>query len=894
MDYVLKDNLTRLGPAVRRAVEGADLRRRQRQDAEQARRTQFAIDHSSQTIAYVAQNGTIVYANAAAEELGGAPLETIVGSRIWDWTPNAGEERWAALWNEALEHPPVEVETDVRTADGSTRAVSVTVDHSGGVDDGAFVVVYARDITERKLAQESLRESETRLEVTLESTGIATWDWDVARDVWSASPQYYTMLGYEPQSGPADRAVWLSRVHPDDRAAVAAKIARVLEGGDAQYDYEARMLHADGSYRWHRVLGRTVERDADGNSVRIVGVRMDITQRRQADEALRQSEAQLRTLVDTLPDLVWLKDPDGVYLSCNRRLEDFMGAREEDIVGKTDYDFTDRELADFFRTHDRAAMAAGGPTANEEEIVFASDGHHETLETIKTPVRASDGRVVGVLGVGRDISERKRSEEALRESEERFRRVSEATSDFAYSCARPRGGSFAFDWLTGAVERITGWSREDLLEWGCWKRLVIADDVPVFEAQVTGLAPGESSVCELRIIDRDGDERWLAAYSEVVLDEDDPGVHRLHGACQDITERKRAEQERARSHELLANLARQVPGVVYQYRLYPDGSSAFPYSSPGMNDIYEVTPEEVREDATPVFGRLHPDDHDRVSADIMDSARTLETFYCEFRVVLPRQGLRWRWSQAHPERTEDGGTLWHGIISDITERKLAEEEIHRQAEQLRRTVEGAVLAMSHVVETRDPYTAGPRAPGRGAGGGDRRRDGPGRRGARGAAPRRHSSTTSARSRCPPRSSPSRGASATSSSGSSASTRRRASTSSRRSTSAARWPRWCCSTTSAWTAPATRAGSPATRSCPRRASSPWPTSSRRCPRTVPTARRSASTRRSRRSARSGHAVRRRRRRRLREAVQGEGVRTYPLNSSRPGGMPARLANIRSFW
>ena len=107
-----------------------------------------------------------------------------------------------------------------------------------------------------------------------------------------------------------------------------------------------------------------------------------------------------------------------------------------------------------------------------------------------------------------------------------------------------------------------------------------------------------------------------------------------------------------------------------------------------------------------MFGRLHPDDHDRVSADIMHSARTLETFYCEFRVVLPRQGLRWRWSQAHPERTEDGGTLWHGIISDITERKLAEEEIRRQAEQLRRTVEGAVLAMSHVVETRDPYTAG--------------------------------------------------------------------------------------------------------------------------------------------------------------------------------------------
>ena len=122
------------------------------------------------------------------------------------------------------------------------------------------------------------------------------------------------------------------------------------------------------------------------------------------------------------------------------------------------------------------------------------------------------------------------------------------------------------------------------------------------------------------------------------------------------------------SHLLLSNLARLVPGVIYQYRLYPDGRSAFPYSSPGISDIYEVMPDEVREDATPVFGRLHPDDYDDVANAIQKSAQTLQTFHCEFRVVLPRQGLRWRWSQAQPERMEDGGTLWHGIISDITER----------------------------------------------------------------------------------------------------------------------------------------------------------------------------------------------------------------------------------
>ena len=171
--------------------------------------------------------------------------------------------------------------------------------------------------------------------------------------------------------------------------------------------------------------------------------------------------------------------------------------------------------------------------------------------------------------------------------------------------------------------------------------------------------------------------------------------------------RRQAEEERTRSRDLLANLARQVPGVVYQYRLYPDGRSAFPYSSPGMNDIYEVTPEEVREDATPVFGRLHPEDRDRVSAAILESARTLVTFYCEFRVVLPRQGLRWRWSQAQPERMPDGGTLWHGIISDITERRRAEDERLRLSTAMEQASETVVItdAMGRIQYVNPGFTA---------------------------------------------------------------------------------------------------------------------------------------------------------------------------------------------
>ncbi len=128
---------------------------------------------------------------------------------------------------------------------------------------------------------------------------------------------------------------------------------------------------------------------------------------------LAHSQGRLRTLLDTIPDLVWLKDTDGVYLACNPRFEQFFGAPESEILGRSDRDFVPAELADFFRDNDRAAIAADGPRVNEEWVTFAADGYRGLLETIKTPVRDARGRVLGVLGIARDITARKEAEERI-------------------------------------------------------------------------------------------------------------------------------------------------------------------------------------------------------------------------------------------------------------------------------------------------------------------------------------------------------------------------------------------------------------------------------------------------------------------------------------------------
>ncbi|MCF8123896.1 MAG: PocR ligand-binding domain-containing protein [Desulfarculaceae bacterium] len=154
----------------------------------------------------------------------------------------------------------------------------------------------------------------------------------------------------------------------------------------------------------------------------------EITERKQAETALKDSQARLRTLIQTIPDLVWLKDQQGTYLLCNPRFESFFGASEKEIAGKSDYDFVDKDLADHFRKHDKISMAKGKPSKNEEEVTFADDGHRELLETIKTPMYTNDGQLAGVLGIGRDITERKRAEEEKLLLEEQYHQAQKVES----------------------------------------------------------------------------------------------------------------------------------------------------------------------------------------------------------------------------------------------------------------------------------------------------------------------------------------------------------------------------------------------------------------------------------------------------------------------------------
>ncbi|MEJ2417235.1 MAG: diguanylate cyclase [Exilibacterium sp.] len=141
------------------------------------------------------------------------------------------------------------------------------------------------------------------------------------------------------------------------------------------------------------------------------------------EKQLIERQAHLEALLNTLPDLIWLKDENGIYLNCNSLFEKFFGAKEEEIVGKTDFDFVDKELAEFFRKHDNKAMRLGKPSTNEEWVTFAVGGQRCLLETTKTPMYGPDGELIGILGIGHDITERRALEDELRHANMRLQEL---------------------------------------------------------------------------------------------------------------------------------------------------------------------------------------------------------------------------------------------------------------------------------------------------------------------------------------------------------------------------------------------------------------------------------------------------------------------------------------
>ncbi|MDA8128679.1 MAG: EAL domain-containing protein [Betaproteobacteria bacterium] len=280
--------------------------------------------------------------------------------------------------------------------------------------------------------------------------------------------------------------------------------------------------------------------------------------------ALRESEARFRLLLDASPEAIFGVDAQGICTFVNPACLAMLGYTQEEMLGKSVHALIHHTHPDGrpypkSDCHIRRSTLDGEPTHVDNEVHWRKDGSSFPVEYWSHPMYR-DGELVGAVVNFIDISERKRMEQALRQSEERYRLISSVSTDLLYSCMQAEDGSVAIDWATASVDRVFGYTPDEILQQGWWRGYVHPEDLPEFDRNIAHLATGERSECELRIVASDGAVHHVRAYTLAVEPQDGQTGRRLYGALQDITERKLAEAriEFLAHHDVLTGLPNRV------------------------------------------------------------------------------------------------------------------------------------------------------------------------------------------------------------------------------------------------------------------------------------------------------------------------------------------------
>jgi diguanylate cyclase (GGDEF)-like protein/PAS domain S-box-containing protein len=360
-----------------------------------------------------------------------------------------------------------------------------------------------------------------------------------------------------------------------------------------------------------------------------------------------------------------MKDVDGVFRFCNPTFERFLGANEAAIVGKTDYDFVDKELADFFRANDRKAIEAGVPSINEEWLTFADDGHRVLVETTKTPVRSANGELIGVLGIARDVSGRKQTEHALQESENLLHTILDSVEAYIYI----KDNNYRYQYANRSVRELFGKPMDEIIG---------REDAAFFDAKTAeNLRNNDRRVIEngervaQEEVNTNTKDQITSAYLSVKLPlrDKDGKIYGLCGISTDITDRKLAEA----SLRVAAAAFESQEGMVIT-----DANKVILRVNQSFSEMSGYSAEELV-GKTPHM--LASDQHDAEFYSAMwSSVNATGTWQGEIWDRRKNGQIFPTWLTITAVKGSDGTvTNYVGTHADITERKAAEAQIRNLA-----------------------------------------------------------------------------------------------------------------------------------------------------------------------------------------------------------------------
>ena len=626
----------------------------------------FAVDNVQEAALLIDETGHFHYVNAEACRVLGYTRAELLGMGVPDIDVEFPAGRWADHWRDLKAQRLLSFESRHRTRGGRIFPVEVSANYFE-YEGRAYDLALLRDITERKQAQEAL-EQERRLfisgpNVAYRVCAAAGWPLEYV------SPNMKDQFGYEPEALVREKVPAARLIHPDDLPRVAKEIEAHSNAGELYFSVEYRIVHANGECRWVYDFV-VVRRDVNGLITHYYGYLTDITERKRAEEALRQSETTLNRAQEIAQIGSWHLDVARNRLTWSDEVFRIFGVPLGTAL--TYEAFLDRVHPADRESVDNAWSAAlhGAPYDIEHRIIVGGDvkwvREQAELEFSK------EGNTTSGIGTVQDITERKRAEEERRESAERFR----AIADYTYDWENWIGVDGKLLWVNPAVERITGYSVSECMVMPDFPLPMVAEaDREAVAGQMREAVQGSSrNDFEFRVRHKDGRLEWVAASWQPIYDSRGARLG-YRSSIRNIGERKQAEEAVRRGETYLAESQRLSHTGSWGFDV---ASNKYVYASEECLRIFELDAQRDWPAREAVSRLIHPEDWDRTDADFEKCLREKVDTPSEFRIVLPSGAVKDVHVIRHPVLNDTGEVVaLGGTAIDITDRKRAEKALRR-------------------------------------------------------------------------------------------------------------------------------------------------------------------------------------------------------------------------